>query len=77
MCTGRDITQECELQAELSAVRRMETVGTLAGGVAHDFNNLLIVISAYAELGLQTLYCEHPLRHNLEEILAASRRRRA
>jgi two-component system, cell cycle sensor histidine kinase and response regulator CckA len=41
---------------------------------AHDFNNLLMVISAYAELGLQTLYCDHPLRRNLREILSASQR---
>jgi two-component system, cell cycle sensor histidine kinase and response regulator CckA len=52
----------------------MDTIATVASGVAHDFNNLLMVISAYAELGLQTLYCDHPLRRNLEEILSAVRR---
>ncbi len=33
-----------------------------------------MVISAYAELALHTLYNEHPLRRNLQEILAAARR---
>jgi len=31
---------------------RMETVGTLAGGIAHEFNNLAAAIVGYAELGL-------------------------
>ena len=52
----------------------MDAIGTIASGVAHDFNNLLMVISAYAELGLQTLHCDHPLRRNLQEILSASQR---
>jgi signal transduction histidine kinase/CheY-like chemotaxis protein len=74
VCTARDITDEGELRAELSDARRMDTIATVASGVAHDFNNLLMVISVYAELGLQTLYCDHPLRRNLEEILSAVRR---
>jgi len=71
VCTARDITDEGELRAELSDARRMDTIATVASGVAHDFNNLLMVISAYAELGLQTLYCDHPLRRNLDAILSA------
>jgi two-component system, cell cycle sensor histidine kinase and response regulator CckA len=74
VCTARDITDESALQAELRDARRMDAIGTVASGVAHDFNNLLMVISAYAELGLQTLYCDHPLRRNLQEILSASQR---
>src|SRR5438874_6286515 len=53
---GRDLTQERALQPELAQARNLQTVATLAGGAAHDFNNLLMVISAYAELALHTLY---------------------
>jgi PAS domain S-box-containing protein len=74
VCTGRDITDESELQAELRDATRMDAIGTVASGVAHDFNNLLMVISAYAQLGLQALYCDHPLRRNLQEILSASQK---
>ena len=72
--TGKDLTEERALQPELAQARDLQTVATLAGGAAHDFNNLLMVISAYAELALQTVYNEHPLRRNLQEILAAARR---
>jgi two-component system, cell cycle sensor histidine kinase and response regulator CckA len=52
----------------------MNAIGKLAGWVAHDFNNLLLVISAYAELMLDSLATEDPLRRNVAEIMTASRR---
>jgi two-component system cell cycle sensor histidine kinase/response regulator CckA len=52
----------------------MDAIGRLAGGVAHDFNNLLLVISAYAELMLNSLAAEDPLRRNVAEIMTASGR---
>ena len=42
--------------------------------MAHDFNNLLLVISAYAELMLDSLAGDDPLRRNVGEIMTASRR---
>ncbi len=53
---------------------KTDAIGQLAGGVAHDFNNLLMVISSYAELAIDSVTPGHALRHNLDEILAASRR---
>ncbi len=72
--TARDITDRRKLEAELQQLHKMDALGQLAGGVAHDFNNLLMVISAYAELTLDTLEAGHPLRQNVGEILTASRR---
>jgi PAS domain S-box-containing protein len=38
------------LETDLQQARKMEAVGTLAGGVAHDFNNILQVVLGYAQL---------------------------
>jgi len=72
--TGRDISHQRRLEGELQQAQKMDVVGRLAGGVAHDFNNLLMVISAYAELMLDSLEPEHRLRHNVGEIVGAARR---
>jgi two-component system cell cycle sensor histidine kinase/response regulator CckA len=72
--TFRDITERRRLESELQQAQKMDAIGRLAGGVAHDFNNLLLVISAYAELMLDSLTAEDPLRRNVAEIISASRR---
>jgi len=70
----RDITESRRLESQLHSAQRMDAVGKLAGGVAHDFNNLLMVISANAEMTLDALAREHPLRRHVQEIQTASRR---
>jgi two-component system, cell cycle sensor histidine kinase and response regulator CckA len=72
--TCRDITERRKLESELQQAQKMDAIGRLAGGVAHDFNNLLLVISAYAELMLDSLADEAPLRRNVNEIMTALRR---
>jgi PAS domain S-box-containing protein len=72
--TGRDITDQRRLESQLQQAQKMDAIGRLAGGVAHDFNNLLMVISAYAELMLDSLPAEHLLRQKVDEIITASRR---
>ncbi len=70
----RDITERRRLEDHLQQAHKMDAIGRLAGGVAHDFNNLLMVISSYAELMLDSLAPQHPLRRNVDEIQKASRR---
>ncbi len=36
-----DITEKKKLEAQLMRAQRMESIGTLAGGIAHDLNNVL------------------------------------
>src|SRR5579863_5104463 len=74
IATGRDITERRKLESDLQQAQKMDAIGRLAGGVAHDFNNLLLVISAYAELMLDSLAEKDPLRRNVAEIMTASRR---
>jgi two-component system, cell cycle sensor histidine kinase and response regulator CckA len=70
----RDITDRRRMENQIQQAQKMDAVGRLAGGVAHDFNNLLMVISSYAELMLDSLAPQHPLRHSVDEIQKASRR---
>lgn len=63
-----------EVQAKVFHIQKMDAIGQLAAGIAHDFNNLLLVISSYAELGMEALPPRHPVQHKLQEILNASRR---
>jgi PAS domain S-box-containing protein len=37
----RDLTHQKDIEQQLLQSQKMETVGTLAGGLAHDFNNVL------------------------------------
>ncbi len=72
--TGRDITDQRKLESQLHQSQKMDAIGLLAGGVAHDFNNQLLVISAYAELVLDSLGAEDPSRKKIDEIITATRR---
>jgi len=45
-----DITEKKQLEAQFLRAQRMESIGTLAGGIAHDLNNILAPISICAQI---------------------------
>ena len=59
------------LQRQLVQARKMESIGTLAGGVAHDFNNILGIILGNAQLALLDLPEENPAKSRINEIETA------
>jgi PAS domain S-box-containing protein len=63
-----------KLQQQLFQSQKMESVGSLAGGVAHDFNNLLSVILNYTSFAVDSLHEQDPLRADLVEVKKAGDR---
>ena len=60
------------MQTLQSRSQKLESLGTLAGGVAHDFNN--IAINGNAKLALEDFPSDHPASQNLSEIAKAGAR---
>jgi two-component system, cell cycle sensor histidine kinase and response regulator CckA len=50
-----DITEKKQLEAQFLRAQRMESIGTLAGGIAHDLNNVLSPLS----MGLQMMQMKY------------------
>jgi PAS domain S-box-containing protein len=70
----RDITTQKALERQLLQAQKMQSVGTLAGGVAHEFNNLLAGINGYASLGLREPDLSPTLREFLTNVVTLSER---
>jgi two-component system, cell cycle sensor histidine kinase and response regulator CckA len=69
-----DVSERIRLEEQFRQAQKMEAIGRLAGGIAHDFNNVLTVIDGHAQFALEELTGPHPLRTDLEEIVAAAGR---
>ncbi len=57
-----DVTERKKLETQLLRAQRMESIGTLAGGVAHDLNNVLTPIILSIELLATKLTSEEDQR---------------
>jgi PAS domain S-box-containing protein len=81
--TMQDITEIHEserqrrlLEDQLHHSQKLESLGTLAGGIAHDLNNTLVPVIAMAKLGLRRSEPESPAWQNFELIHQAGLRAR-
>lgn len=50
LSVSTEITQKKQLEAQLLRSQRLESIGTLAGGIAHDLNNVLSPVLMSVEL---------------------------
>ncbi|WP_448268901.1 PAS domain S-box protein [Nostoc sp. DSM 114159] len=50
LSANTEITQQKQLEAQLLRSQRLESIGTLAGGIAHDLNNILSPILMSVQL---------------------------
>jgi PAS domain S-box-containing protein len=62
------------LQAQLQQANKMESLGSLAGGVAHDMNNVLGAILGMAELGIEGQSKGSQGHRSFETIMRAAER---
>jgi PAS domain S-box-containing protein len=66
--------QRRQLEDQLLQAQKMESIGTLAGGVAHDFNNMLTAIIGNVQLVLDGMPPESPDQPLLLEVEKAATR---
>jgi len=71
---NRDITERLALEAQLRQSQKLESIGTLAGGVAHEINNPINGIMNYAQLILDELGPDSPVADFAAEIGKETRR---
>jgi PAS domain S-box-containing protein len=70
-----DITDKKSLEKQFLRAQRMESLGTLAGGIAHDLNNILTPILAAAQLLPLTLPNLDERNQHIVQMLVDSSRR--
>ncbi len=66
--------EKAELKKQLQQAQKMESIGTLAGGIAHEFNNILFPIIGYTEMSMYDVPENSKTKKNLESVLKAADR---
>ncbi|MBB5034596.1 PAS domain S-box protein [Prosthecobacter vanneervenii] len=75
LCINTDITGRRQLEQQFLRAQRMESIGTLAGGIAHDLNNVLAPIMM--SIDVLRLRETNPQRLEMLETIEGSARRGA
>ncbi len=70
-----DITEKRKIESQLLRAQRMESIGTLAGGIAHDLNNVLAPIVMSIEV-LKDITAREQDQYLLDTLLSSALRGR-
>ncbi len=70
----RSMIEKEKLEQQLRQAQKMESIGTLAGGVAHDFNNILTAIIGYANIAKMKMQPDDALHSSIDSILSSAER---
>ncbi len=68
-----DITEKKKLEAQVLRTQRMESIGTLAGGIAHDLNNILSPILLSVQL-LDKSVTDEKIKHLVKLVEISAKR---
>ncbi len=75
LTVNTDITEKKQLESQFLRTQRLESLGTLAGGIAHDLNNILTPILTTAQLlQLKFPHADEQSQHLLKIMESNTRR---
>lgn len=75
LVVNTDITEKKQLEAQYLRAQRLESIGTLAGGIAHDLNNILTPIVGIAGLlPLKIPHLDEQSQHLIEMMQISAHR---
>jgi PAS domain S-box-containing protein len=73
LAINTDITEKKKIEAQFMRAQRMESIGTLAGGIAHDLNNILAPIMM--SIDILKLTATDPQARNILDTIEVSAKR--
>ncbi len=71
---SRDVTRDRKIDKQLRHSQKMESIGTLAGGIAHEFNNIIGGMMGYAEVAKDLVTADSAAQNLLDDILGLGTR---
>ncbi|MGD9973003.1 MAG: ABC transporter substrate binding protein [Desulfatirhabdiaceae bacterium] len=66
--------EKVKLETQLQQAQKIESIGSLAGGIAHDLNNILFPIIGFSEILLDEITPDNPAHRKIKQIHKSAQR---